>query len=228
MAGMKNPLKRVVETTAPSPVASVGVASNTSTSENVASLEPVIKNPRHKIFADAILGGMNASRAVVHAGYNSGNPGSHGAQMRAKPEIAAYLTYHQSNRTEEAKLSQERWIKELSAIAFSNVDDFTRLNEDGDLEVDFSQATREQLSAVQGVKVKKRKIYSAKGDLVGEEHHSEFRLWDKLRANELLGKNAGFLRDEPVKVVVDVADRLLSARQRVMGRVTEVQSGEDA
>lgn len=110
-----------------------------------------------------------------------------------------------------------KWRRELIGIAHSNVDDFTRLNKDGDLEVDFSRATREQLGAVSSVKVKKRKIYDNRGNVVGEEHQSEFRLWDKLRAAELLGKHSGFLAEPEQKIVVDVADRLLRARSRVLG-----------
>ena len=176
---------------------------------------PVISNERRKAFADAYLRSGSATSAAKEAGYSPRSASAQGSQLLKHADISAYIDYHKSKATEIAGTSKTRITEELSRLAFSNVADFTRLNSEGDLEVDFSGATREQLSAVSGVKVKKRKIYSAKGELVGEEHQSEFKLWDKIRAAELLGKDIGMFKEPEQKIVVDVADRLLAARQRI-------------
>lgn len=173
-------------------------------------------NPKHKLFADEYLRLGNATQAAINVGYSERTARTQAAQIRAKPDVSAYIAAMQAKSTRETAYDATKWQRELIGIAHSNVQDFTRLNEDGDLEVDFSGATREQLAAVSGVKVKKRKIYDSRGNMVGEEHQSEFRLWDKLRAAELLGRHAGFLKEPEQKVIVDVADRLLQARQRVM------------
>lgn len=179
------------------------------------SSEPVISNPRHKAFADTYLRGGSATSAAREVGYSAKTAGVQAAQLLKKPEISAYVAWHRSRATEITGVNKERITEELGRLAFSNVADFTRLNADGDLEVDFSGATREQLSAVSGVKVKKRKIYDNRGNQVGEEHTSEFKLWDKIRAAELLGKDIGMFKEPEQKVVVDIADRLLMARQRI-------------
>lgn len=179
------------------------------------SKPPEIKNAKHKLFADTYLRGGSATNAAREAGYSHKTASVQAAQMLKKPEISAYVAYHKSRSSEITGVSKTRITEELSHLAFSNVADFTKLNKDGDLEVDFSGASREQLGAVSGVKVKKRKIYDNKGNVVGEEHQSEFRLWDKLRAAELLGKDIGMFKEPEQKVVVDVADRLLNARARL-------------
>ncbi|TXH55760.1 MAG: terminase small subunit, partial [Desulfurellales bacterium] len=183
---------------------------------------PTIPNTRKKIFADQYLSGKSATQAAIDAGYSVRSADSLGRQMLAQPIVAAYIAYHRQQATEKAQLSAQRWTEELSRIAFSNVKDYTRLDpETGELVVDFSGATEDQLAALQSVKTKKRKIYNSKGELIGEESDSEFRLWDKLRAAELLGKHAGFLREPEQKVVIDVADRLLNARARLLTQRAE-------
>lgn len=183
----------------------------------VLTAEPTVPNAKHKAFADAYLRGNSATSAAKEAGYGEKCAGVTGHKLLKRQDIRAYVDFHKSRATEQAVASKATLTQELSRLAFSNVQDFTRLNADGDLEVDFSAATREQLAAVSGVKVKKRKIFDNKGNVVGEEHQSEFKLWDKLRAAELLGKDIGMFKEPEQKVVVDIADRLLAARQRIIG-----------
>jgi phage terminase small subunit len=177
---------------------------------------PILK-PKLKIFADAVIAGKSGTQAAIDAGYAVRSAGVTAYKILKVPEVAAYIAAKKSRIDDANNYEATKWRRELINIAHSNVDDFTRLNKDGDLEVDFSRATREQLGAVSSVKVKKRKIYDNRGNVVGEEHQSEFRLWDKLRAAELLGKHSGFLAEPEQKIVVDVADRLLRARARVIG-----------
>lgn len=178
--------------------------------------EAPILGGKLKLFADGILAGKSGTQAAMDAGYSSRSSGVQASQMLKKPAVAEYLRYMRAKLAENTQYSAAEWQKELRGIAHSNVQDFTRLSNDGELVIDFSNASRDQLAAIQSVKTKKRKIYDRQGNVVGEEQDSEFRLWDKLRAAELLGKHAGFLREPEQKVIVDVADRLLNARARVL------------
>lgn len=189
-----------------------------------------LTNPKYQAFADEYLISGNASGAARKAGYSERTAGAQASGLLKRPDIAEYIAARRAQLSQSSAFSAERLEKELSQLAFSNVADYTRLNEDGDLEVDFSGSTREQLSAVAGVKVRKRKIYDNKGNLVGEEHNSEFKLWDKLRATELLGRQHGMFKQDETRVVVDVADRLLAARTRVrsgVGQVIEHEAGSE-
>lgn len=183
---------------------------------------------KYRIFADAIVDGKSGAKSAEEAGYKGYNLSVQANKLLKLPEIQAYIAAKKAKIANKTEYDATKWRRELIAVAHSNVADFTRLNEDGDLEVDFSGATREQLAAVSAVKVKKRKIYDNRGNVVGEEHNSEFRLWDKLRAAELLGRHSGFLAEPEQKIVVDVADRLLRARSRVMHGAIEGRKSEDS
>ena len=177
---------------------------------------PEIRNPKHKMLADIYLRGGSATQAAIEAGYSVRTAGVQGAGILKRPEVAAYVRHHKATSTEITGISSEQITKELKSIALSNVADFTRLDDEGNLQVDFSRATREQLAAVSSVKTKHRTIYDNRGNAIATEQQSEFKLWDKLRAAELLGKDLGMFKEPEQRVVVDVADRLLRARSRVM------------
>lgn len=175
-----------------------------------------IRNPRHQVFADNYLRGGSATQAAIDAGYSVRTASVQAAQMLSKPDVASYVAAQRAKSTANTLIDATRWQTELGRAAFSNIDDFISVDGDGNPTIDLSNATRDQLAAVQSVKTRKRTIYNKDGDVIGTEQQNELRLWDKLRALELLGKHAGFLKDTESRVVIDVADRLLTARGRVM------------
>jgi len=172
--------------------------------------------PKMKNFADIYLSGKSATQAAIDAGYSERTAGVQAYKMLKRPEVSQYVAAMKAKSTEESGDSAVKWQKELARSAYSNIGDFISLDSEGNPRVDLSNATRDQLAAVQSIKTRKRTIYDAKGNALGEEHNAEIRLWDKLRAMELLGRHAGYLKDTETKIVIDVADRLLSARGRVM------------
>jgi hypothetical protein len=120
---------------------------------------------------------------------------------------------------------RERILAELDKLAFASIEPFIRIDDEGLPQVDFSNATPEQLSAITSVQTKRRKIYNGKGDHIATEDNARFTLADKYRGLELLGKAEGLFSNDKVEVVVDVADRLLAARQRFAQ--VEQRSDED-
>lgn len=120
-------------------------------------------------------------------------------------------------KAEAQTLSRKQRIEEeLERMAFANVQDFTRVDEQGNLVPDFSNATREQLAAIASVTTKRRVLMGRKGEVLGEEVQNSFKQADKYRGLEALMRIEGMgQQNANLTVVVDVADRLLRARQRV-------------
>lgn len=165
-------------------------------------------------WADAYLISGNATDAARVAGYSLKCCASQGSDNLQKPNVASYL---QAQRNKEAKTAlsrRERILAELEKMAFANIERFTRLDDEGRRVIDYSNATAEDLAALTQLKTKTRHIYTPKGEHIGTEHSDQFSMADKYRGLELLGKAEGMFRDNEVTVKVDVADRLLAARQR--------------
>lgn len=116
---------------------------------------------------------------------------------------------------------QGRVVKEMEALAFANIKDFIRVDEDGLPQVDFSTATEEQLRAISNVASKTTTRRDKDGG-VTVEVSSRFAMADKYRGLELLGRTMGMFKDGESRVVIDVADRLLHARRRL-----SAMGGED-
>lgn len=179
------------------------------------SMAPILK-PKELAFATEYLAGATAAEADVKAGYSAKGARTEGPKRLQKPAVQAYLAAHQTRVVSKTEVLQDRILQELQAMAFANIGDYTRLNAEGQRDVDFSNATREQLSAITKVRNKTRKIYNGKGDHVATEVDQSFDMADKYRGMELLGRHLGMFKEAEQRVVVDVADRLLTARKRVL------------
>lgn len=133
----------------------------------------------------------------------------------ARPEVRAYVEAKRQELRADNDDVRVRIDEELRDLAFANIDDLTVVDEDGQLKPDFTNATRAQLKAVSGVGYKVSRRFDKDGNHVGTDKQSSFRLLDKTRSIELLGKLHGMFKPDEHRVVVDVADRILLARKRV-------------
>ena len=70
------------------------------------------------------------------------------SRLLADANIRAYLEKRVEELQETTKIKQERVLRELQHIGFSNIADYLRFNENGITLKDSADLTREQLSAV--------------------------------------------------------------------------------
>lgn len=72
--------------------------------------------------------------------------------MLARPMVRAAIADRVRELSDTMEVSAYRTIKELKALAYSNIQDFYTLDASGLPSFDFSKCTREQLAAVQAIK----------------------------------------------------------------------------
>lgn len=179
----------------------------------------VTLDPKHKILADRFLATGKKQQSAIDAGYAKNGAHVTASRILKRPDVQEYLRVtserllKKEEKAEEDSL-QARVLKELEAMSFANIEDFISINSDGEPEVNFSKATREQLKAITSVASKRRTTRTRSGDVV-EEKESKFSMADKYRGLELIMKHTGMLKPDEHKVTIDVADRLLLARQRM-------------
>lgn len=171
--------------------------------------------PRELLFIETVMTGKAAGQAAIEAGYSVRSARTVGPKLLQKAAVAAEVQKRRAQLTKKTESLQDRVLAELEKLAFSNIEDFTRLTYDGVRVVDFSNATRDQLAAINKIETKVRKVYTPRGDHIGTETSVKVAKEDKLRALQMLGQTAGMFKPDEVKVTVDVADRLLAARQRM-------------
>lgn len=175
---------------------------------------PVLKNPKHEKFAQALAEGASQYAAHGLAGYNPhrGNAFklAHNADIIARvAELQQRISTirHEANLqadeiiTQRYAISKEKILDELARIAFANILDYIRIGNDGMPYVDFSAVDRDKGIAIQEVSCEVSTVMEV--DEHGERvpvqvRKAKFKLYDKQRALIDLGKHLGMFREQVV------------------------------
>ena len=149
-------------------------------------------------------GELDSASAV----YNGPNPAG---KMEIPANIAAVIKDAQQQRSARTDVTADAVVRELAYIAFGDIsglfDAQGRLREAHDL----APGVRARIAAIDVVRERTRAV----GDTTVEESTVKVRVWDKVRALELLMKHLGLLTEQVNVTLVADRDRLLEAgRQR--------------
>lgn len=156
-------------------------------------------NDRDRRFVDEYLVDFDAKNAAIRAGFSPKTAKDAykwvDAQRPKKPAVRAEIERAMARASRRTGVTVERILEELARIAFSDITDVA--DADGKL---LEGIDRADAAAVMSVRVKR-------GDDFTE---NEVRMYDKLRALELLGKRFGMFTDKvrldgPVPVIIDDA-----------------------
>lgn len=126
---------------------------------------------------------------VLHDTRTDGNPMLEFALVRAA--IA--------DRVRELQEGQElniyRTLKELRAMAYSNIANYLHIDSDGSPTFDLSIATPEQMSAVKSIEITENEVKTKHGD-VTKTRKFKFTLHDKVAALDKTMRYQGLLSDD--------------------------------
>ena len=158
---------------------------------------------KQKRFIDEYLIDMNATQAAIRAGYSERTAYRIGSELLQKTSVQEKLQERMHDREVRTEITQDKVLKELAAIAFSNGSDFakvitkTGINKRGeeveyqDVELELTdKIPPEKKKAIAGIKMGKNGI--------------EVSTCDKVKALELLGRHLGMFNDKlEVKATVE-------------------------
>lgn len=146
---------------------------------------------RQQRFVDEYLIDLNASAAYQRAGYKAkGNAAEVSAHhLLRNPKIAAAVAEAQQARAARTRVTADRVLQELAAVAFSNVSHY-RIADSGEI-VLAEGAPADAVAAVSSAKRKTRT--DAKGNT---ETDVEIKLWNKVGALKLCMDHLGMLKTQ--------------------------------
>ena len=158
---------------------------------------------KQQMFIEEYMTDMNATQSAIRAGYSPKTAIQIGYELLNKPHIAEELSKRKAIRSRRLGISQERVVEELAKMAFSNLTDII----DPDTGMIRDDASEDDLAGLQSIKVK------AIPTKMGSGVEREFKMNDKIRAVELLGKHLGMFGDKlkiegAIPVVISGADDL--------------------
>jgi len=142
------------------------------------------EDKRNKFAVEYMRNGLNATRAAIFAGYSSKTADQAGSRLLKDVKVQSKIVEIQKRAEEKAIIEVSDVLKELKKIGLSDIRNF--YNSEGGLK-NISELNAEDAAALSGVECDE--LFEGAGqdrEQVGET--KKIRLWDKLRALELMGK----------------------------------------
>lgn len=180
---------------------------------------------KQKRFCDEYLIDLNATQAAIRAGYSEKTAYRTGADNLRKPQIEEYIAKRQKELSRSTEITQERVIKELALIAFSNNADYAHVVEKK-MQVEAGGALVDVLDK-DGKPVMYRTVEPVLTEELTEEQKRalavikkgrdglEVKSCDKVKALELLGKHLGIFTD---KIEANVNDTTRSELSELLAQ----------
>ena len=154
--------------------------------------------PKQQRFVQEYLVDLNATQAAIRTGYSAKTAEVQGSRLLSNANIAAAVSEAQDKLAAKSGITKERWLRELELIYFADMKDYV------DVETD-TGATRakgydEMPDGASRVISSIEENRTIKEDAKGQDSiifsKFKFKLHDKLKAGEMIGKHLGFLKDK--------------------------------
>jgi phage terminase small subunit len=142
-------------------------------------------------FCEEYLIDLNATQAAIRAGYSEKTAGSIGDENLKKPEIKEFIKLKMYERSKRTEITSDMVIQELAKIGFSDIKNYYNSDE---AQIEITQLDNKYSAAVSQFKVTETEWEG------GRKVVKEFKLHDKVKALEDLGKHLGvFEKDNKQK-----------------------------
>lgn len=148
--------------------------------------------PKQEAFVKEYLVDLNATQAAIRAGYSETSAGVVGSQNLRKPNIEKAIEHEMNQRQERTKVNQDKVIKELAKLAFSNMKSFMRWGPNSVTILHSDQLSDDDAACVSEI----TQTANANGGTI------RLKLHDKRAALELLGRHLGMFSDTIKNVVI--------------------------
>jgi phage terminase small subunit len=180
---------------------------------------------KQKRFCEEYLIDLNATQAAIRAGYSPKTAEQTASRLLRNVKVQEYIAKRQKELSRSTEITQERVIKELALIAFSNNADYAHVVEKK-MQVEAGGAFVDVLDK-DGKPVMYRTVEPVLTEELTEEQKRalavikkgrdglEVKSCDKVKALELLGKHLGIFTD---KIEANVNDTTRSELSELLAQ----------
>lgn len=138
---------------------------------------------KQRRFCEEYVIDLNGTQAAIRAGYSESGARVEGVRLLSNANVKYYVDELQREKLSGTKITANMVIEELGKIAFS---DLRELMTPDNALMDIRQLDDKTAGAVASVEVDEMKM---DGMVIGNT--KKVKLWDKLRALDMLGKHFG-------------------------------------
>lgn len=140
---------------------------------------------KERLFCQEYIIDYNGTRAygAAYGEEDKGRCNSNARNLLKRKDIQDYIKELQTERNKRLQITQDDVLRELAAVAFSNVCDYAEVGEDGKLKyIPTSEIDPSKQAAIMSIRQ--------------DKYGMTIRLHDKLKALETYAKIAGWLTDK--------------------------------
>jgi len=141
--------------------------------------------PKQKRFVEEYLIDLNATQAI-RGGYSKKRADQIACENLRKPEIQKAVQKAMAERSQRTEITQDRVLRELAVLGFSNLEDFVEWGPDGIRIKDANELSPEQRACVAEVS----ETVTKQGRTV------RFKLHNKTSALEMIGRHLKMFTDK--------------------------------
>ena len=155
-------------------------------------------NPRKQRFIQEYLVDFNGTQAAIRAGYSKKTANEQAARLLANVNIQRTISEAQKETAAKLEITKEEWLAELIRIYRADMRDFIDIDSDtGATRAKGYNEMPEGAGRIISCIAENRTI---KEDAKGQDSiifaRFKFKLHDKLKAGEMIGKHLGWLKDK--------------------------------
>jgi len=144
-------------------------------------------------FCDEYLIDFNGKQACIRAGYSARSAARQAVRLLELPQVQEWLQQKKKAVSSKLQINQQRTLLEIGRIAFSDIRKI--FNEDGTLK-QVHELDDDTAAALAAVDIEELFENMGKAGKVPIGFAKKVKLWDKLKALEMLAKHYGLLGDE--------------------------------
>lgn len=160
--------------------------------------------PKQKRFVAEYLIDLNATAAAKRAGYSEKTACEQAARLLANVKVQAAVQSAMQEREKRTEITQDMVLRETAKLAFF---DIRKMFDNNGKPLDISKLDADTAAALVGLDV--QDIADPDGDYVG--YVKKYKMADKIKALELLGKHTGaFEKHDTQTAALETAMRALA------------------
>lgn len=153
------------------------------------------KDERMKLFVDALFGmNFNGTQAAMTVGVAPASAHVMASKWLRNPKVQELMTLKRAEIEKRHNVSFDKVITRLQPIMNANMADYIRVRNDGDVEFDFVNVSREKFSAVSEITIDT--YTEGRGEEAREVKRTKFKLHNPMVASDQINKMLGYYKDD--------------------------------
>ena len=168
---------------------------------------------RQERFCQEFIIDLNGTKAAIRSKYSKKGARVRASELLANSNIQKRIRELMDKREKRTEVTQDRVLKELALLGFSDLADLVEVGEDGMILVKkFEDMPKDASRLLKAIKEDRIIRETPDGKQMVVHDKIKYEIWDKPKALEMMGRHLGMfqdLGDKLVEVIYEISERFM-------------------